>query len=104
MKEWDEAEEWQRQSSIELVHRVINGECNPRKEHESWLQGKLAKGYVYGESKNDNKDVGPLTNPCIMDYDKLPLYLRMKTALQVSAILGMAGHYDLVVKGAVPSF
>jgi hypothetical protein len=98
LKEWDDAAQWQRDSTVAMVKSVLSGEYSPRKEHERWLGDKIKAGYVYGEVKNDDPNKGPLTNPSVMDYDKLPAYLRMKNALQIVVIIGVAAHYDLVVK------
>jgi hypothetical protein len=98
LKEWDDAEEWQRRSSIDMVRSVLDGAYSPRAEHERWLKDKLAAGYVHGEVKNDDRSKGPLTNPSVMDYDLLPLYLRMKNLLGIVVIVGTAASYDLVVR------
>lgn len=103
IKEWEDAEQWQRDDTVKMVKAVLSGEHSPRKEHDRWQAGKIAKGYVYGAVKNDNPDNGPLTNPNIGDYDKLPIIQRMMGSLLFVVTVGMAAHYDLAVS-KVPEF
>lgn len=46
-------------------------ESQARASHEGWMAGKMAKGYVYGETTNDDPKSGPLTNPLLVPYDEL---------------------------------
>ena len=41
--------------------------------HESWARAKANKGYIYGETRNDDPSKGPL-----MHRDMLPFWLLMK--------------------------
>ena len=40
--------------------------------HDSWAAEKIAGGYVYGKERNDDPAKGPLTEPELVPYDKLP--------------------------------
>jgi hypothetical protein len=93
--EWDDAKEWQRQSTIAMVKSVLAGNYSPRGEHGRWLKEKADAGYVWGPVKNDDKKRGQLTNPNILDYGKLPLIQRMKDSLLIVVTVGMAAHYSL---------
>jgi hypothetical protein len=95
IKEWEDAEAWQRESTIDMVKAVIAGTFSPKAEHERWLKTKLEKGYVYGAVRNDDASAGPLTNPSILPYEQLPLVLRMRNDVQYYATLGYAAHYGL---------
>jgi len=97
IKEWDDAQQWQRDSTVAMVKSVLAGNYSPRGEHDRWLQGKIDQGYVWGPVKNDDKDVGPLTNPQMIDYDKLPIVQRMKDHLLIVVTVGMAAHYELQI-------
>ncbi len=95
LKEWEDAEGWQREDTITMVKSILAGNYSPRAEHERWLDGKKAKGYVYGAVKNDDPNAGPLTNPSMLEYDQIPIVLRMKNHLQIVVAVGIAAHYDL---------
>lgn len=97
IKEWDDAEGWQREDTITMVKSVLDGNYSPRGEHDRWLASKAAKGYVYGAVKNDDKDKGPLTNPNIISYEQLPILQRMKDSLLIVVTVGTAAHYGLNV-------
>jgi len=97
LKEWEDAEGWQRESTIDMVKSVLAGNYSPRGEHERWLEAKLKKGYVYGAVKNDDPSSGPLTNPNILGYKELPLVQRMKDILLVTVTVGLAAHYGLTL-------
>ncbi len=36
--------------------------------HDVWSQGRIAQGWTYGETRNDEKK----ENPCLLPYDELP--------------------------------
>lgn len=36
--------------------------------HDVWSQGRIAEGWTYGETRNDEKK----ENPCLLPYDELP--------------------------------
>lgn len=97
IKDWEDAEGWQRESTVDMVKSVLAGNYSPRAEHERWLGSKTKKGYVYGAVKNDDEDKGPLTNPNIIPYKELPLVQRMKDTLLITVTVGMAAHYGLPV-------
>jgi hypothetical protein len=97
IKEWDDAEQWQRDDTVKMVKSVLSGEYSPRAEHERWKDNKVKKGYVWGAVKNDDAAKGPLTNPNIKDYNELPIIQRMKDHLLIVVTVGMASHYDLTV-------
>ena len=96
IKEWDDAEEWQRQDTIKMVKATLRGGHSAEQEHGRWFKTKVEKGYVYGPEKNDDPSKGPLTNPNLLPYRDLPLYSRMKDNLLIIVTIGMAGHYDLM--------
>jgi hypothetical protein len=95
IKDWEDAEGWQRESTIDMVKHTLAGNYSPRAEHERWLDGKLKRGYVYGAQKNDDETKGPLTNPNIRPYVELPLIQRMKDNILIAATIGFASHYGL---------
>jgi hypothetical protein len=97
IKEWDEAEGWQREDTGKMVRAVLGGGHSPAEEHSRWFKGKVDKGYVYGAEKNDDRTKGALTNPAMLPYKELPLYARMKDNLLMIVVMGMAGHYGLTV-------
>jgi hypothetical protein len=38
------------------------------KAHEEWMKGKFANGWTYAPVRDDKKK----TNPCLVEWDKLP--------------------------------
>lgn len=104
VKPWDEADGWQRESTIDMVRCVVNGVYDPREHHARWLDSKLRAGYVYGPEKNDDPGTGPLTNPNIMQYDRIPFFQRMKDNLHVLVTAAVASHYGLALGGGLDFF
>jgi hypothetical protein len=80
-----------------MVKSVLTGEYSPEVEHGRWKKGKELKGYVYGPVKNDDKSVGPLTNPNMVPYQALPMSARMKDHLLIVVTVGCAAHYGIPV-------
>lgn len=62
----------QKPSAVELDPQLrIIAEKQARANHEGWMEGKKAKGYVYGPVINDDPEKGPLTTPLLVPYDEL---------------------------------
>ena len=97
IREWEDADQWQRDDTIAMVKSVLTGEYSPEVEHGRWKRGKELKGYVYGPVKNDDKSVGPLTNPNMVPYQALPMSARMKDHLLIVVTVGCAAHYGIPV-------
>lgn len=77
-KDWDEAEQWQKDSAIKGVQfRIDNPNAGHDAQHNSWMQEKLDQGWVYGEVKDADKK----THPCIVAFENLPLFQQKKDAL-----------------------
>lgn len=53
---------------------ILPSELEPLREelarhvHDTWMEGRLADGWVYGPERNDELK----THPCLVDYDSLP--------------------------------
>lgn len=68
-KSWDEAEGWQRQSSMEGVKFALENPDAPASvSHDSWMKDKIDAGWVYGKVKDGAKK----THPSILPFDQLP--------------------------------
>lgn len=65
---WEDAPEWQRSSARMGVDLHTMGDFGPEASHISWMQQKLADGWVYGEKK----DPAAKTHPCLVPFHKLP--------------------------------
>lgn len=77
-KPWDEAEEWQRNTNkVGVRFRYDNRDAGPEHMHESWMKLKVQEGWVYGDVKDSEKK----THPCMVPYDKLPVFQRRKDYL-----------------------
>lgn len=77
--DWDQAPDWQRQSSINGVKAHLDSglTMKPEDSHISWMNEKLADGWGYGKMKDPVRK----THPCIMPYSQLPEFQRQKDYL-----------------------
>jgi hypothetical protein len=96
IREWEDAEEWQRDDTVKMVRSTLKGGHSAEQEHGRWFKGKVDRGYVYGREKNDDENKGPLTNPNMLPYRDLPLYNRMKDNLLTVVVIGIAAHYGML--------
>lgn len=77
-KDWDIAEQWQRDSAIKGVQfRAENPESAESAQHDAWMNDKLKDGWVYGEIKDTDKK----THPCIVPFHELPEFQQKKDKL-----------------------
>lgn len=77
-KDWDQAEEWQRQSAVSGVSfRLNNPNAKEDSQHNAWMNDKINDGWVYGETKDADKK----THPCIVPFNQLPLFQQKKDTL-----------------------
>ena|ERR1700744_1715621 len=77
-KDWDEAEEWQRQSAVKgVVFKMNNPDAPDSAQHDAWMADKVAQGWIYGPLKDpENK-----THPCIVPFNELPEFQQKKDKL-----------------------
>lgn len=77
-KDWDEAEEWQRESAIKgVAFKIANPDAGHDAQHNSWMKEKVDAGWVYGKVK----DAEAKTHPCIVKFEDLPEFQQKKDAL-----------------------
>jgi hypothetical protein len=77
-KDWNEAEDWQRESAVNGVSfKINNPDAGHDAQHNSWMQEKIDQGWVYGAKK----DPDAKTHPCIVPFDQLPVFQQKKDAL-----------------------
>ena len=75
---WDEAEDWQRESSIAGVVYLLGHPASPAGVlHEQWREHKQADGWVFGQTKDSELK----THPCMVPFDKLPADQKVKDYL-----------------------
>lgn len=79
---WDDAEQWQRDSSVEGVQAALDG-ATAEELHERWCEAKLRDGWTLGAVK----DAEAKTHPCLVPYGELPEEQRRKDHL-FHAIVG----------------
>lgn len=85
-KHWEEAEQWQRDSAIKGVQFVIdNPFAGDSAQHDSWMQEKIAQGWVHGEVKNPEAK----THPCIRPFEFLPEFQQRKDGIFRAIVLAM---------------
>lgn len=77
-KDWNEAEQWQRDSAVKGVEfRLNNPDGGHDAQHNSWMQEKINDGWIYGEIKDAEKK----THPCIVPFEQLSEFQRKKDSL-----------------------
>lgn len=47
---------------VELTEKIAEN------VHDVWAEGRIKQGWVYGETRNDERK----ENPCLVPYDELP--------------------------------
>lgn len=95
---WGYAPEWQRQSALQGVDGVFQGN-GPGASHESWLAQKLADGWRHGQIK----DPVAKTHPSMLPFHELPLEEQQKDHLFVQTVHAMAAALGHPVPGVVPA-
>lgn len=82
-KNWEDAEEWQRDSARKGVQfRLDNPNAEASAQHDAWACQKFAEGWSYGEVK----DATAKTHPCLVAFEKLPEFQRKKDSLFVAIV------------------
>ena len=77
-KDWQEAEDWQRESAITgVIYRIGNPNKSYDAQQNAWLEDKKKDGWVYGEVK----DTEAKTHPCMVSFEELPEFQKKKDAL-----------------------
>jgi hypothetical protein len=94
LQAWDDAEEWQRQSTLDAVRAIASDpDLTSEGEHARWMEDKMAQGWKYGSVRNDSQKVHPLLVP----YDQLPLAAQQKNAVIVAVVRAMLERAEDVV-------
>jgi hypothetical protein len=84
---WEEAEEWQRESTYASIRwRIANPDAPASAQHDAWMQHKLAAGWVWGEAKDDRAK----THPCLVPFDRLSPQDQAKDRLFVAVVKSLA--------------
>lgn len=83
---WDDAPEWQRESAIKGIEGALAGNT-PEQQHQSWMDQKVADGWVYGPVK----DPEAKTHPCLVPYAELPAEQQVKDHLYMAVVKAAAG-------------
>jgi hypothetical protein len=82
---WEDAPQWQKDSAIMGVYfHIDNPNAGDSASHDSWMQQKLAEGWVYGKVKDP--DASPPTHHCIVAFEELPPEQQMKDTLFRSTV------------------
>lgn len=88
---WDDAPLWQRQTNIKGVQfRLDNPGCGPIEMHNSWMEEKIAAGWIHGEKKDAEKK----THPCLLPYSHLPAEQQMKDTLFSAIVDALKGQLE----------
>lgn len=83
---WEDAPEWQRQSSIAGVRFIaFNPDAGDHATHDNWMRDKIADGWKFGEVK----DAEAKTHPCLVPFDELPADQQFKDKLFCTIVRAM---------------
>lgn len=83
-KPWCETSQEMKDSAISGVAFVrANPDAGDEAQHNSWMQERLAQGWVYGPEK----DPEAKTHPCLVPFDELPHAQQFKDKLFRSIVL-----------------
>lgn len=86
-KPWDEAPDWQKESAIKGVEFILaNPDAPVSATHDSWTEQKLADGWVYGETKDEEAK----THPCLVPFEELPLEQKAKDHLFAAVVSSLS--------------
>lgn len=74
-KDWNECDEWQKESAIAGVEEVLkNPDITSEEIHDKWMLKKAEDGWKFGKEKCPEKK----THPCMIPYEELPEEQRLK--------------------------
>jgi hypothetical protein len=90
---WSEASEERRARLTAVVARGPAG--TPRASHEVWFREKLADGWAYGPTRDNEAKI----HPCMVPYDDLPESQRAKDALFLGILRALGPQEVFPVKG-----
>lgn len=90
---WDDLPEdqaWMKADTIKRAEAIARGEtpADPAAEHEVWVTGKVAGGWILGPVK----DSAAKTHPSLVPYEKLPLAEQLKDHLLVVTLCSVLGQ------------
>lgn len=75
---WATAEEWQKNTNRQGVQAHLRDpSLSAKRSHTSWMQAKLADGWVYGPTKDAEKK----THPALLPYEALSPEVKLKDFL-----------------------
>ena len=84
---WDNAPEQQR---VALLAGVCDALAHPRRSpedsHDAWAVYKLANGWHYGSTKDEERK----THPCLVPYDQLPHEQQLKDELFLGIVRALS--------------
>ena len=83
---WEDATDEQRESVTNGVIGILEGNT-AEQSHQSWLDFKAARGWTYGEVKDEDAK----THPCFVPYEELPPEQKLKDHLFSAIIKTFAG-------------
>lgn len=84
---WDEIRAEMQDSVRDGVRAALSGK-SPEEMHQNWCEFKQARGWVYGEEKDEDKR----THPCLVPYEELPEVQKLKDHLFSAIVHTMNFH------------
>lgn len=78
---WDDATQDTRDSCLEGVRDAMSA-STPEELHDDWCAHLRRRGWVYGEVK----DASAKTHPCLVPFDELDPYQRVKSRVFVAIV------------------
>nr|WP_083332737.1 RyR domain-containing protein [Hyphomonas sp. Mor2] len=67
--EWSQAPDWMRESTRESVQFIFDHpDAGAGAQHEQWMEQKHADGWVFGETRDNDKKI----HPSLVPFNELP--------------------------------
>ncbi len=77
-KHWDDAEIWQRDSTLHTIQFLLNNpDLTIEAIHAHWVTKKISEGWKYGIAKNDILN----THPDLVPFEQLSNFAKKKDSL-----------------------
>lgn len=75
---WELAPQWQRDSAMNgVAFHLAHPEASDATSHENWMREKLANGWTFGLTKDQQAK----THPCLVPFEQLPVEQQRKDRL-----------------------
>lgn len=86
---WEQAPEWEVDSTLEAVKAILDGNWDPRAQHERWYAERVSEGWRWGPVRDNKEKINPAL---VADYDDVSAHQRRKDTLRAAVVGALTGH------------